>query len=521
MKKLLIALAAVAAVLVVAVLALAFLLDANQFRPKLEAMMSESLGRRVTITNIKVALFSGGIAAEGLAIADDPAFSRDPFVTAKAISVGVDLMPLLMSRSLRVQSFRLDEPQVVLRRAASGAWNFSTLGGASSSNASDSAAATMSVFVQKLKIAGGRIVIGRAGQTDEDHVYGDVDVDVSDLSYTAPFPFKVTAKTPGGGTASLDGQAGPFNMKDAAATPFHATVTLKQVDIASTGFVDPASGAGGMLDFAGGLTSDGARMTTKGTATASKVHLMPGSAPAGTPIVIDYESSFDAKTERGTLTQGDVHIGKAVAHLTGDYSTSGKTPTLRMRLVGKQMPVLDLQAALPAIGVTLPAGTSITQGTMDTDLAIAGPADRLVITGPLNLDHSKLCRLRPERTTRRHRIAGGPAQNERHDDRDAQLHAARGARGHSGQRAEHGGDGHRHPHRRGHDCTRRHHGLQDAREGPDPGDSVQRATAPTRSPVFVPDVGGAVKDAVVDAAKNPENIKKATDFLGGILGGKK
>ena len=519
MKKLLIVLSAIVAVVVAAVLALAFLLDANQFRPTLEGMMSASLGRRVTITNIKVALFSGGIALEGLAIADDPAFSRDPFVTAKAVSVGVDLMPLLMSRSLRVQSFRLDEPQVVLRRAASGAWNFSTLGSASSSNSSDSAAATMSVFVQKLKISGGRIVIGRAARTDEDHVYDDVDVDVSDLSYTAPFPFKVTAKTPGGGTASLDGQAGPFNMKDAAATPFHATVTLKQIDLAATGFVEPNSGAGGILDFSGDLASDGARMTTKGTATATKVHLLPGSAPAGVPIIINYESSFDTKSERGTLKQGDVHVGNAVAHLTGDYSTSGKTPSLRMRLAGTKMPVSDLQAALPAIGVTLPQGTSLTQGTAEINLEINGPVDRLVITGPLSLDNSKLSGF--DLSGKLGAIAGLAGLPQTSDTvietlRSTLRVAPEGIRADAlnmvvpaiGNLTGAG--------------TISPAGAMDFKMLAKVRIAIPfRVEGTTKNPVFVPDVGGAVKGLVEDAAKNPENIKKATDFLGGLLGGKK
>jgi AsmA protein len=64
----------------------------------------------VTISKISVAPFSGGIAIEGLAIADDPAFSREPFLRAKAVTVGVDLMPLILSRSLRVESFRLEKP---------------------------------------------------------------------------------------------------------------------------------------------------------------------------------------------------------------------------------------------------------------------------------------------------------------------------------------------------------------------------------------------------------------------------
>src|SRR5436190_15119547 len=124
-KKILIAAAAVVGVLVLAAAGLALFLDANQFRPALASRMSDALGRRVEIGNLKVSWLSGGVAAEDVVITDDPKFSREPFVSAKSVSLGVDLWPLIVSRSLRVQSFTLDHPRVALIRASSGAWNFS------------------------------------------------------------------------------------------------------------------------------------------------------------------------------------------------------------------------------------------------------------------------------------------------------------------------------------------------------------------------------------------------------------
>src|SRR5580765_1618537 len=127
-KKILIALVAIVGVLVLAAAGLALFLDANQFRPALAARMSDALGRRVEIGNLKVSWLSGGIAAEDVVITDDPSFNRDPFVSAKSVSIGVDLGALIFQRSLRVQSFTLDRPRVALVRSNSGAWNFSNIG---------------------------------------------------------------------------------------------------------------------------------------------------------------------------------------------------------------------------------------------------------------------------------------------------------------------------------------------------------------------------------------------------------
>jgi AsmA protein len=386
LKKLLIALAAVVGLFVVAIAGVWLFVDADQFRPKLEVLMADALGRRVTIGRLRIALFSGGIAAEDLMIADDPGFSRQPFVTAKSVSVGVDLMPLVLSRSLRVKSFRLDQPRVAFVRSAAGAWNFSGLGTGSPSSSGTSVA----VLVDRISIVDGQISVRGVDGRREERSYDGVNVDVSDLSLTSRFPFTVTAKAPNGGTVRVEGQAGPFNMKNMAETPFGGTLTIKHLDLASTGFVDANSGLGGLVDFAGDLTSDGVVMKTRGKLTADKIQLLPGSSASGVPLVVDYESSYNTRSQKGTLRQGDVHIGKAVAHLTGDYDSSGKSASVRMVLSAPQVPVTELQAALPAIGITLPPNATLKEGALDTELTITGPVDRLTIAGPVKLSNGLL-----------------------------------------------------------------------------------------------------------------------------------
>jgi AsmA protein len=137
-------------------------------------MMADALGRRVTIGRLRIALLSGGVAAENLMIADDPAFGRQPFVTAKSVSVGVDLMPLIMSRSLRVKSFRLDQPKVALVRSASDEWNFSGLGTGSSSSSGTSVA----ILVDRISIADGQIVVKGVDGRREERSYDGVNIDV-------------------------------------------------------------------------------------------------------------------------------------------------------------------------------------------------------------------------------------------------------------------------------------------------------------------------------------------------------
>ena len=54
------------------------------------------------------------------------------------------------------------------------------------------------------------------------------------------------------------------------------------------------------------------------------------------------------------------------------------------------MPVDDLEAMLPALGVVLPSGSSLKGGTLSTDLGIAGSAEKPIITGPIRLAQTRL-----------------------------------------------------------------------------------------------------------------------------------
>jgi AsmA protein len=49
-----------------------------------------------------------------------------------------------------------------------------------------------------------------------------------------------------------------------------------------------------------------------------------------------------------------------------------------------------VEALLPALGVTLPAGSGLKGGTLSASLGISGTTDKLVIAGPVKLENSKL-----------------------------------------------------------------------------------------------------------------------------------
>lgn len=370
---------------------LPFIVDANKFKPQVEAAAESALGRKVAIGNLRLALFSGGVSIEDIAISEDPKFGTGSFLNAKSVAVGVEMMPLIFSRQLHVTTVTIDQPEVTLLRAPSGGWNFSTLGAkgaASPAGSPSSSAANMSV--KKIEIKNGKLTVGQAGSNAKQHEYDQVNLTASDLSYASQFPFQFAAATPGNGNIKLTGKAGPLNQTDAAETPVAARLEIRGLDLTSTGFVDPSSGIAGVLDFVGTLSSDGQQMNSKGKITASKLKLVPGGSTAGQPVQVDYDTNYGLKARTGSLTQGDIHIGKAVARLTGTFNNAGATPSVAMKLTGADMPASDLESVLPAVGAGLPSGTSLKEGTMSVDLAINGLVDKLVTTGLVRLSNGKL-----------------------------------------------------------------------------------------------------------------------------------
>src|SRR5260370_39008551 len=120
----------VVVVLVLLLLVAPFVIPVNQFRPTIEEKASTALGRKVQLGNISLSLISGSLSAENLSIGDDPKFSSSPFLTAKSLDVGVEIMPLIFSKTLNVTGVTIASPRVTLLHNAAGQWNYSSLGGA-------------------------------------------------------------------------------------------------------------------------------------------------------------------------------------------------------------------------------------------------------------------------------------------------------------------------------------------------------------------------------------------------------
>jgi AsmA protein len=397
-------------VLILLVVIAPFLIPVNHFRPEIEAQASAALGRKVEVGNLSLSLFSGSLGADNLSIADDPKFSSAPFLTAKSLKVGVEMMPLITSKTLNVTDVVIDSPQVSLIRNAGGDWNYSTLG-ASPTKAQAQAApaqapaapsakpaapgsapaggAPPAFTVQKLELKNGQITVSSVGSQKKSN-YTNLNVTASNVSLTSKFPVTVTADLPGGGNFKVDGNCGPVNETNSVLTPLDAKLNVSSLNLASTGFLDPSAGLGGILDLDGNIDSQNGSASTKGTTKLSKALLVAGGTPAAEPVTVNFDTKYDLVKNAGVLNPSVLKIGTAALNLSGTYEIPAAGAVLHIKIDGQSLPVKDLQAFLPALGVNLPKGASLQQGTLSTSLSVNGPTDKLVTTGNVGLFGAKL-----------------------------------------------------------------------------------------------------------------------------------
>lgn len=388
MKRLLIGIVVLIVVLVAAALAATLLVDADRFRPQVQSVLSDALGREVTLGQLHAELWAGKLRADDIVIGDDPAFSDGPFVSAQSLALGVELWPLIAEQTLHVDSLTLEAPVVHLRQKGNGAWNFASLGAGTKPAPKEAKSELPPLRVDRLRITDGKLVLHRAGGPAK--TYSNVQLKVDQLDLASAFPFSMSADIAGGGRFTLEGTLGPWNGGNPAHTPVDAELVIHDLDLVGAGLVAKGAGVGGVIDINSDIRASKGTIHADGTISARSLQLVAAGTPADTPLKVRYNASWQLDSGRGTLSDSHVVAGAAKVAVDGRFRRRVNGMQLNLRLHGQKLPVDDLQALLPAFGVILPQDSRLSGGTLGLDLQVVGPLAALVIRGPVTLDDSRL-----------------------------------------------------------------------------------------------------------------------------------
>jgi len=385
--------AAVVGVVVVGIAAIPLFVNVNTFKPVIEEQLTTALGRQTKLGELSLSVLSGTVVARDLTIADDPQYSTQPFVIAKEFRIGVQMRPLIFHRQILVNSLEIDTPQIHLVHAATGAWNFSTIGQSAAKRTEQQKQQSIipNLTVDKFDIKNGHAVIENLPAVGTPLVYDQVNLAVQNFSFTKQSPFTLSATLPGQGALTMTGKAGPINTQDAAKTTFDAQLSLHHLDPVAAGFLDKSVGLSVLADIDAHAASNGSSVSSNGTVHTQHLQLRPDAVPAPKPIDVTYSVVHNLSNNTGQLQDAAFQTGKLAAHLNGTYTMKpGGAVVLDIKLVGQNLPIDELQSMLPAVGVKLPHGSVLQGGTLTTSLSISGPLDALVISGPVTLGNTRL-----------------------------------------------------------------------------------------------------------------------------------
>jgi len=205
------------------------------------------------------------------------------------------------------------------------------------------------------------------------------------FSLTSQFPFDLSAALPHRGALSISGHVGPIDRDDATNSPADAQISAKDVDPVTLGLFDRNDGLSLLANIDMHTASDGQTLTTSGTVHIRNLKLRKESA-ALKALDFTYSGTHRLKENSGQIEEATATIGRAVIHVTGKY----QLPLLNLKLAGQRLPIDEIQPVMTAAAVRLPNDSVLQGGTLSMNLSITCHAKSLVITGPLELDNSRL-----------------------------------------------------------------------------------------------------------------------------------
>jgi len=147
-------------------------LNANRFRPRIQAALEAALNRPVHLGAVHLNLFTGpGFTVDDVQIDDDPAAGIEPFAHVESMQARIRWTSLFAG-NLAFSSLRLNTPSVNVVRMPSGPWNIQPL-----LDHRPQSGAPRRFAIPDIQIRGGRIDF-KFGDTKSVFYISDADVDV-------------------------------------------------------------------------------------------------------------------------------------------------------------------------------------------------------------------------------------------------------------------------------------------------------------------------------------------------------
>jgi hypothetical protein len=313
------------------------IVEANHDR--IVAEISAGFARPVRVERFDVGFHGGiGMELEKFAVADDPAFSKEDFLTADAVRVVVRLWPLLHGQVV-VRRIVLESPRITVIRRNTGA-NVDSIGRPTPSGAAAAAAPSTrgggmgapAIAVVLMSMHDGDVrFVDETGAKPVERRVAPIDLEVSDLGPTTVMQTDLSATLAGDAPTTLHvhGRIGPVGDP-----PFAADVPL---DV-RVGVHGPAVETTGVIITGSAHRDAAGRM-------AGRLQVHGSTLRAGAVTATDFSADAVEKDGVATLERLVVHVFDGAVEGHGQLDHRAEPPAAQLDGTFRGLDVEQLLAA--------------------------------------------------------------------------------------------------------------------------------------------------------------------------------
>jgi AsmA protein len=226
---------------VLAALVLPSLVNLERYRAALASRAGKTLGREVTLGDLRVSLWGGiGAEARGIQIAQAPGFGAEPFLVADALRVRLQLLPLFRGQ-VKVSSAILERPRIRLTHTRDGRWSVEDLLKTPTAPSSPKPSGETprpgkapllgSLFLSEVAVRNGEVtLLDQARSPGITLTLTDLDLRLRQTGVSDPLEVRSQAKIGGIGAGRID-SAVRITGSDSDAPVLDATVMLRDVEV--------------------------------------------------------------------------------------------------------------------------------------------------------------------------------------------------------------------------------------------------------------------------------------------------
>ena len=354
-----------------------------------------AIGRKITIDKIGVTLRGGiGIRLENFSIADDPAFSSDPVISAKALQVNAKLLPLLR-KQLEIKKVILREPVIRIVRNEDGVLNTATFGSAGgTTNAGGTAQSPSAVseaggaapwVVSLVNIDNGELYFVDKGQGLNLELT-QIDSRVEELDLEKPILLEVTAAfLSDKQNIKLKGRFGPHGGDaNINSLQIESSIEIDPIDVgalldaipAAKQSMPPGLEIGGLVGLTADITGtmEAADVALDVDATMTSLALLSAfDKSPGIPLIV--KCALNVSPTRIGITECDLTFHNATISAEGEYTLTSP-PTLDLSIHSQPTTLAGWTSIIPALAPYQLSGNASVTATVAGPLTAASIGDQ-------------------------------------------------------------------------------------------------------------------------------------------------